>query len=123
MPEIVRLPLPVPLSAGQLMAVALIAAGWSQTEAARMMGIDYATLRTHIDRASVKIPGDLVRNAKLIAWYRGASAEVLGVGQQKSTRQQALRLAYAISVQTKCAHCGTIVLHGNQPGATSEGHE
>lgn len=123
MPEIVRVPLPVPLSAGQLMAVALVADGWSQTEAARMMGIDYATLRTHVHRASAKIPGDLVRNAKLIAWYRGASAEVLGIGRRRSARQDALKLAYAISVQTKCAQCGTIVLHGKQPGATSEGHE
>ncbi len=118
-----RVPPRAPLSAGQMTAVALIEQGYSVREAARMMGCGLATLRTHLDRASVKVPGDLPRDAKLVAWYRGASAAVLGVGRQTSSRQDALKLAYAISVQTRCVACGTLVAHGKQPGAASEGHE
>ncbi len=111
-----------PLTSQQMTAISIIAGGWSMKEAARMMGVAYGTLRTHLDRATAKIPGNLYGRARLVAWWRGADAEVLGVGFEKPSRQETLKLAYAISVQTPCPTCGTVV-HGTRPEARTEGHE
>jgi DNA-binding CsgD family transcriptional regulator len=118
-----RVPTTAPLTPQQLAAVALLADGWSHAEAARLLGVAVGTLRAHLDQAIMKIPGDLLGRTKVIAWYRGASADVLGIARQLPLRQESLHRAYAISVGTCCPHCGNVLAHDHRPHPASERHE
>lgn len=121
---IVRVPTRQPLSPAQLAAIALIADGWNYHEAARLAGVSYGTFNQHLCDAARRIPGDLPLRGKLIAWYRGASAAVLGVGAAPSTRQDSLRKAYMIHGGRACLMCANILPHATtRPDAAPEGHE
>lgn len=74
-----RLPLARALTRSQLAVAALSAAGLSVAAVAERLGCGVATVRWHIEEASARIPGRrLGARDKVIAWYCGASARVLG---------------------------------------------
>jgi DNA-binding CsgD family transcriptional regulator len=72
-----RVPLNLPLSRRQLLVVALLSEGYKLKEIADLIGIKERAVREHIERAAPRIPGDLPSQARLIAWYRGATLGVL----------------------------------------------
>lgn len=117
-----RVPPIVPLTRAQTVAVALLENGYSLEEGSRLMGVEPGTFRVHVTNALGKVPGDLRGVGRLMVWWRGASAAVLGVDHQMALRQEALKQAYAISIFPRCVTCGTLVLHGNgEP--TAGGHQ
>lgn len=74
-----RVPCRPDLSRSQLAVAALLSAGLKHEEIAARLGCALATVRFFVDRGALRIPGNLPATARLIAWYRGAVREVLGV--------------------------------------------
>lgn len=102
-----RVVLRVPLTRHQLGVVAVLADGHGLEEAARLLGVERSTVDYHVYKAARRIGGDLPRVARCIAWYRGASLEVLGAtGVTPSPRQQTLLTALAIAEGRGCRRCG-----------------
>ncbi len=66
-----------PLSPMQYAVTVLLGLGKSHPEIAEELHITVDTVRWHMRYAAGKIPGDLPREAKLVAWVRGASLDVL----------------------------------------------
>lgn len=115
---VVRVPALKPLSPMQMTVIALLADGFDDNEAARLIGIEVSTFNTHLSAAVIRIPGDLrPARARAVVWYRGGSAAVLGVDHALPPRQEALTRAYAISVGRSCAVCGYIPPHENNAAA------
>lgn len=112
MTMIVRVPAIRPLSPAQLAVVALVAEGWSYRESARMMGCSTTTVMRHINDAAARLPGDQPARFKVVAWWRGATADVLGVDRGRGTRQDGLKLAYTLYAGRACPHCGNVLSHG-----------
>lgn len=100
-----RVPLCTALTRAQLGAVAVVAAGHRIEEAARILGIERPTLDWHLAAAARRIPGDLSRVARCVAWYRGASLVVLGAAGPKS-RQETFHEAHTIAGGRGCPRCG-----------------
>lgn len=115
-PVLIRVPLPKPLTTMELSVVALLSEGWSEREAARILGSSHRVVKFHMDNIRRKIPGDLNRRARLIVWYRGAPLTVLQPTRSGAydetelpptmTRQGALKRALAISQGVGCPCCG-----------------
>lgn len=74
-----RVPCTEPLSPRQLEVAALLSAGQKPAEIAKQLGVAYRTIVFHITTAAERIPGDMAGANKVVMWYRGASAQVLGV--------------------------------------------
>lgn len=55
----------------------LLGVGYSHREIAETLKISVTNVRSHMRFAAAKIPGDLPREAKLVAWVRGATLDVL----------------------------------------------
>ncbi len=66
------------LTPTQLAIVKLLCAGHSHQEIADTFGCTVRTVKAHVEDAAVRIPGEDYPSARLIHWYRGASASVLG---------------------------------------------
>ncbi len=115
-----RVPTLHPLTPAMLAACAIMADGWSYTEAARLAGVSYGTFTAHCAMAAARIPGDLAQQAKIVAWYRGASAEVLGDGLRLE-RQATLKRAYMIYGERCCKWCGNMI-HDHRPDPSPERH-
>lgn len=73
-----RLNLVRPLTAREEHVVQLLAQEFSTQSIADQLGIAPATVRAHVERAAMKVPGTLSPRARLISWWRGATLEVLG---------------------------------------------
>lgn len=113
--DLIRVPTLHALSRQQLTAISLAAEGWSPAEGARMMGVEYSTYMHHVAIGSSRIVGDLPQMAKGIVWYRGATADVLGLNASRPTRQASLKRAYTIHGGQVCLHCGNVVHDDRQP--------
>ena len=61
----------------QYAVTVLLGIGMSHTEIAEELHIAVSNVRSHMRFAAAKIPGDLPREAKLVAWVRGATLDVL----------------------------------------------
>lgn len=83
-----RAPTEIPLSARQLEVAHLLADGWSEEEIASHLGVSVHTVAYHIYEGARRIPGDMPRASRLVAWYRGADTDVLepapGAGLRKA---------------------------------------
>ncbi len=55
----------------------LLGQGKRPSEVASMLRLRLGTVREHIQRMADKIPGDLPPRAKILAWHRGATLQVL----------------------------------------------
>lgn len=66
-----------PLSPMQYAVACLLGIGQSFDEIAAALHIKRGMVRSHIREANRKLPGDLPAKAKLVAWVRGASLDVL----------------------------------------------
>ncbi len=89
-----RVSLPKPLSPMQRVVVTLLGLGHTTEQIAAHLHIAHYTVRYHVAEAAKKIPGDLPRNAKVIAWARGAPLDVLdgsGLRRQVLEEVQALQ--------------------------------
>lgn len=111
---VVRVPCLAPLSRQQLATAALLSEGWQLETIAEMMGIDYTTVSYHANEGAARIPGDLPRRSRLMAWYRGAPLSVLrrpgamdsGEVPPALTRAGALKRALSIVEGRGCPCCG-----------------
>jgi DNA-binding CsgD family transcriptional regulator len=72
-----QVPLSSPLTDRQLEIARLLALGISPATIAVKLRVQPVTVEYHIAHAAVKIPGDLPRTARVVAWFRGASMQVL----------------------------------------------
>lgn len=72
-----RVPTYVPLSPMQFLCAVLVGVGRSYKEIAAELKIEVSTVRMHINVAASRIPGDLPAKARVVAWARGATLEVL----------------------------------------------
>lgn len=72
-----RAPTTTPVTPMQLCVATLLALGQTQGEVAAALGIGIGTVRDHLDRIARKIPGDLPREQRVVAWVRGATVDVL----------------------------------------------
>lgn len=66
-----------PLSPMQYAVTMLLGVGESHATIAEILHISVTNVRSHMRFAAAKIPGDLPREAKLVAWVRGATLDVL----------------------------------------------
>ena len=72
-----RVPPIKPLSPMQYAVAMLLGLGYSHKEIAVQLHISRSMVRSHMREAMRKLPGDLPREARLVAWVRGASLDVL----------------------------------------------
>lgn len=61
----------------QFAVATLLGVGLSHAEIAETLHISVTSVRAHMRFAAHKIPGDLPRESKLVAWVRGATLDVL----------------------------------------------
>jgi DNA-binding CsgD family transcriptional regulator len=61
----------------EFLVAALVGLNMTGTQIAKELGIAVGTVRHHAKAAKRKIPGDLPAMARLAAWARGASIDVL----------------------------------------------
>ena len=73
-----RVPCRRPLSESQMAVAALLSAGHSHADIAQRLGCERSTVRSAIEEGAARIPGNLPASSRLIAWYRGATRDVLG---------------------------------------------
>lgn len=66
-----------PLSPMQYAVTTLLGVGLSHASIAETLHISVSNVRSHMRFAAAKIPGDLPREMKLVAWVRGATLDVL----------------------------------------------
>lgn len=66
-----------PLSAMQLIVAELLGLGLPAEDVAIELHISIEGVRHHVKRAAAKIPSDLPAQQRVIAWARGATADVL----------------------------------------------
>lgn len=84
-----RAPLKKPLSSTEAVIVAMLASGQHNYHSiGEHLGISYKTVKFHAERAKAKIPGDLPTQLRLLAWYRGASLDVLTGSKVRQTGYQ-----------------------------------
>ncbi len=72
-----RVPTYQPLSDMQFLCAVLLGVGRSYSEIGKELHIAVSTVKQHVDVAASRIPGDLPAKARVVAWVRGASLEVL----------------------------------------------
>ena len=61
----------------QFAVATLLGVGLSHAEIATELHISISNVRAHMRYAAKKIPGDLPMEAKIVAWIRGATLDVL----------------------------------------------
>lgn len=84
--KIERVPLLAPFTPMEGIVAKMLASGQHNWRSiAEHMGCSWRTVKFHGEQAKKKIPGDLPTQLRIVAWYRGASMEVL-TGSQ--TRQE-----------------------------------
>lgn len=105
---VIRVPALQPLSPAQLAAVKILADGWSYDEGAQLMGVTYGTFVGHINDAAHRLPGTFPPRLKCVAWWRGATAAVLGAAHQRPTRSTTLSEATTIYGGRACPYCGNV---------------
>lgn len=126
MNAVIRVPCHPPLSRMQLTIAALLSEGWHQHELAEILVVTRRTIEYHVDEASPRIPGDLPRTAKLMAWYRGATLAVLtgklatDTADSPGVVRAARRRALAIAQGRGCPVCGYDGVHLIEPARKSE---
>lgn len=120
--DIRRVPALKPITPMERAAIAMLADGHDDAESARLLGCGIATYRTHLLRAAAKIPGDLIFRSRMVAWFRGASADILGVDHVVPPRQESLTRGYAISGRQACPYCANVSAHGH-PTERQKQHE
>lgn len=76
-PEVVRVPTIGRLSDMQYVVTSLVGINLNYRQIAAELSIEPSTAKYHAEEAAKKIPGDLPTQAKLAAWVRGASLDVL----------------------------------------------
>lgn len=72
-----RAPTLKPLSPMQYVIATLCGIGQSHAEIAETLHITVGTVRDHLNKIKAKLPGDLPREARIMAWARGATTDVL----------------------------------------------
>ena len=73
-----RVPTYRPLSSTESVIAALLATGrYNYHSLAEHMACSWKSVKTHVYRAALKIPGDLPAQVRLVVWYRGATLDVL----------------------------------------------
>lgn len=72
-----RAPTLKPITPMQLVVATLLGLKMSHEEIATELHISVGTVRFHIARLIERIPGDMPATARVIAWVRGASLDVL----------------------------------------------
>lgn len=72
-----RAPTTAPLSTMQLVVAELLGLGLPAEDVAAELRITIEGVRHHVKRAAAKIPSDLPAQQRVVAWARGASADVL----------------------------------------------
>lgn len=102
-PVVERVPPLKPLSPMQYAVVVLLGIGMSHEEVAATLRIKRSVVRSYMREALKKIPGDLPAEARLVAWVRGASLDVL---EGTSLRVEFLRDAVAGRVSVPAAIAG-----------------
>jgi DNA-binding CsgD family transcriptional regulator len=66
-----------PLSPMQYAVAVLLGLSYSHDEIAGQLRISRSMVRSHMREAMRKLPGDLPRETRIVAWVRGASIDVL----------------------------------------------
>lgn len=66
-----------PVTPLQLVIASLLGVGATHAEVATQLNIKIGTLRDHLNRLAKRLPGDLPAEARVVAWVRGASLDVL----------------------------------------------
>lgn len=66
-----------PLTRMQYAVTLLLGLGYTHAEIAAELHIQRTMVRAHMRAAVKRIPGDLPREMKLVAWVRGATLDVL----------------------------------------------
>lgn len=85
-----RVPTYQPLSPMQFLVAVLVGVGWSYRQVAKELKIEVSTVRMHLNVAASRIPGDLPAKARVVAWVRGASLDVL---EGRALSHEMLRLS------------------------------
>lgn len=83
------------LTKAQFKVCELLSTGLSVEQVAAKLKVGTTTVKFHVAEAATRIPGDLPARFKLIAWYRGATRQVL---EGFSSPDAALRRALGIHV-------------------------
>src|SRR3982751_2588773 len=95
---LVRVPPLAPLSPMQYAVTMLLGVGYSHKEIAETLSISVSMVRSHMREALAKIPGDLPREARLVAWVRGATLDVLeGTTIRAEFMRDAMRSRVSVS--------------------------
>jgi DNA-binding CsgD family transcriptional regulator len=77
MVEIPRVPLARALSMTEQVVADLVGLRMEYHEIGEALGLTKETVRDHCRNAAMKIPGDLPAQARVMAWARGATLDVL----------------------------------------------
>lgn len=86
---IARVPLRRPFTSTEAVVVAMLASGQHNYHSiGEHLGISYKTVKFHAENAKGKIPGDLPTQLRLLAWYRGATMDVLTGSRVRETGYQ-----------------------------------
>lgn len=88
--NVTRVPTYGKLSRMQLACAVLLGLGKSYREIGEALKIEPTTVKYYLDLAARKIPGDLPAKARVMAWVRGASIDVL---EGKSLTEEVVRLS------------------------------
>lgn len=81
-----RAPLYRPLTPREAEIVELLAEGMSRQAIAQHIGRKVRTVAQACYMASMKVPGTLRGDDKLVAWARGASVDVLGLTSHQASK-------------------------------------
>lgn len=98
----------VPLTRHQMAVAAVLSEGYGISTTARLLGVERSTVAYHIQQAADRLPGNLPPTARLVCWYRGASASVLGVRHPHDapSKQRTIKLALLVREWRRCPSCG-----------------
>lgn len=66
-----------PVTPMQLVVATLLGVGQTHAQVAAYLKIAVGTVRDHLNTLARRIPGDLPAEAKVVAWVRGATIDVL----------------------------------------------
>jgi hypothetical protein len=87
-----RVPLCRPLTPLQYSIAVLLGLSFTHRKIAAELSVSVATVRSRMRAIAARIPGDLPREQRIIAWVRGASLDVL---EGKTLRFEVMRDAQA----------------------------
>ena len=115
----------VPLTRHQLAVAAVLSEGYGISTTARLLGVERSTVAYHIQQAADRLPGNLPPTARLVCWYRGATAAVLGVRHSHDfpSKQRTIKLALSIREWRRCPACGYRDAQEVTPNGTTESRD